>query len=82
MSKIDELDLQIQQLKNKRSRLAQREAKAHRTTTTRQQIILGAWLMTNNPSQVLEIKGMLTRQQDIQAFEMLSSTKPSVELKT
>jgi hypothetical protein len=73
---IAEIDLQMSQLKAQREKLTARQSAEKRKNETRQKIILGGFLMENEPSMVESIKARLTRAQDRKAFD-LESTSPA-----
>lgn len=71
---IAEIDLQMAQLKALREKLAARESVEKRKNETRQKIILGGFLLENDPAMVEMIKGKLKRPQDLKAFGISPSS--------
>ena len=76
MKTIEEIDKQIAQLKAKKMAMTAREGKLSRNVRTRQQIILGGWLLANDPQRTDKIKSLLTRAQDRAAFALPLLTCP------
>jgi hypothetical protein len=68
MKKLLEIDKKLAELKALRHQVASREALAQRRERTQRCVILGAWLMANDPSRVEQIVGQLTRDQDRKLF--------------
>lgn len=69
MNKIEALKAQREELDKKIRDLSSKQAAADRKQKDRQKIIIGAWLMENNPDQVAKIVSLLTRDQDKAAFK-------------
>ena len=67
---INDLDKAIQQLKMQKEAILQKQKKDEREQSTRQKIILGSWLLANDPERVESIKAALTRDQDRTAFDL------------
>lgn len=78
---IEELDKQIRQMQAQKDNLLQKQKRAERENLTRQKIILGGWMLANNPEQVEAVKAELTRDQDRIAFGLpVLSVKKAVEV--
>lgn len=67
---VAELDEKIRQLQAQKQRIAARDAAERRKRRNRQAIILGGWLMANDPQRVQQIVELLTRPQDRAAFDL------------
>jgi hypothetical protein len=66
--RIENINQQINALKMRRARLVHEESEAARKLRTRQAIILGNWLLSQDLEMVERIKARLTRPQDRAAF--------------
>jgi predicted Zn-dependent peptidase len=60
----------INELKAKYAKLTARDNAKERAIRTRKAVILGAYLMQNEPEKVAEIVAKLTREQDKKAFSI------------
>jgi vacuolar-type H+-ATPase subunit I/STV1 len=69
LTKAQEIEKKIKQLKAQHAALKSKENKNERARKTRQTIIIGGWLMANEPEKVNQIIASLTREQDKKAFE-------------
>lgn len=70
MKKLLEIDRRLAELKALRQKVASQEALSARRQRTQRCVILGAWLLSNDPSKVAQIVGQLTRSQDRRVFGM------------
>jgi hypothetical protein len=68
VSRLDEIDKRIEQLRKRKQKLLARESVKARSLLTRQSVILGNWLMSNRPDLVEQIKAQLTKPQDRAPF--------------
>jgi hypothetical protein len=68
-TKLDELEKKIAQLKARKEKILAVASRKDRAKRTRQAIILGSWLMANEPAKVAQIVAGLTRDQDKKAFD-------------
>jgi predicted Zn-dependent peptidase len=60
----------INELKAQYAKLTARDNAKERAIRTRKAVILGAYLMQNEPAKVAEIISKLTREQDKKAFSI------------
>lgn len=70
MKKLLEIDKKLAELKALRQKVASQEALSARRQRTQRCVILGAWLLANDPSKVAQIVGQLSRSQDRRVFGM------------
>lgn len=71
------LELKIKQLKARHAKLLAHENSIERAKRTRQAIIIGSWLMANDPQRVEQIIAGLTRDQDRSAFDLAPVVAPA-----
>lgn len=71
------LELKIKQLKARHAKLLARESSIERAKRTRQAVIIGSWLMANDPQRVQQIIAGLTRDQDKAAFDIAPTAAPA-----
>jgi pantothenate kinase-related protein Tda10 len=62
------IEEKIKQLKAQHAAILAKTNKSERAKRTRQAVILGGWLMANEPQKVAQIVASLTREQDKKAF--------------
>ena len=65
---IEEIDQQMAQLKALREKITARQSQEKRKNETRKKIILGGFLIDNDPATVEKIIAQLIRPQDLRAF--------------
>ena len=70
LTKAKEIEKKIKQLKSQYAAIKSKENKNYRARKTRQAIILGGWLLANDPDRATEIIKLLTREQDKKTFEL------------
>ena len=68
LTALEKLDQRIEQLRNRRAVIVQKETGEQRKLRNRRASILGGWLMANEPEKVALIIAKLQRPQDIAAF--------------
>lgn len=68
LTALEKLDQRIEQLRNRRAVIVQKETGEQRKLRNRRASILGGWLMANEPEKVAAIIAKLQRPQDIAAF--------------
>ncbi len=66
--RIADIEQHILALKQRKAHLIARDRASERRIRARQAIIVGTWLMANQPETVNMIKARLSRPQDLQAF--------------
>jgi hypothetical protein len=62
------IEKKIKQLKAQHSKLIARDSEKERASRTRKAVIIGTWVMANDPALVSKIVAGLTRDQDKLAF--------------
>jgi hypothetical protein len=62
------IEEKIKQLKAQHAAILAKTNKSERAKRTRQAVILGGWLMANEPQKVAQIVAGLSREQDKKAF--------------
>lgn len=68
MATLKELDVQIEQLKARRARLAAKDAQAERARRTRMAIVVGGHVMNYMPQIFQQVQATLTRPADRELF--------------
>lgn len=74
---LENLTKRIEQLSARKSQLVALENRSLRKIKTRQAIIIGAWVLQNRPRWADEIKGEITRRQDLAAFGIIEVPLPA-----
>jgi hypothetical protein len=62
------IEEKIKQLKAQHAAILAKTNKSERAKRTRQAVILGGWLLANEPQKVAQIVAGLSREQDKKAF--------------
>lgn len=62
------IEKKIKQLKAQHAKLLARDSAKERAIRTRKAVIIGTWLIANDPARVAQIVASLTRDQDKAAF--------------
>lgn len=62
------IEEKIKQLKAQHAAILAKKNKSERAKRTRQAVILGGWLLANEPQKVAQIVAGLSREQDKKAF--------------
>jgi lipid II:glycine glycyltransferase (peptidoglycan interpeptide bridge formation enzyme) len=66
--KLEQIEQKIKQLKAQKAAIDAKSSKLERAKKTRQKIVIGAWIIANEPQKVIQIVASLTREQDRKAF--------------
>lgn len=73
LTALEKIDQRLEQLRNRRAVIVQRETGEQRKLRNRRASILGGWIMANEPEKMAAIVAALQRPQDIAAFSDLAT---------
>jgi hypothetical protein len=68
LTKVQLIEEKIKQLKAQKAAIDAKSSKSERAKRTRKAVIVGMWMMANEPQKVAQIAASLIREQDKKAF--------------